>query len=512
MNEKKEQNNEFKTDKKLRRLTRVQIIVGILVVLATTAVSGVRYVGNFLFITVSELIFTMVSPLSGTGTDTVSEIVAYCAPLIIIAIVGYTAFFFLSRWVLKRFLRKGNETHITRCRRTVMGLTLAFLLLLPAGWLYIDRVIDLSGYLRSLRDTTTIYEEQFADPLELRPRAENPRNLILIYLESMETTYASPDKGGIQEKNLIPRLTALAEENVNFSFRDGFGGHRAVPGTTWTTGAFFATQSGLPFAFPITNYAEMGRYEKFAGGTTTLGDILRADGYDLSFYMGWELQWGGYDKYTAQHGDYRIYDVYSAQADGTVPEDYYVWWGMEDLYVFEAAKRGIAETAKGDQPFFTIVQTMDTHFPDGYECALCDKSIEPLAARVVDCADRQVADFVEWCMAQDFYENTTIIILGDHPRMDTALVEGVAYSDRPVYNCFIHSAVEPQQSTFNRSCTTVDMFPTIMAAIGYEIPGDRLGIGTDLFSSSPTLAEEMGYAELSAELAKSSPYFTTRFA
>lgn len=41
---------------------------------------------------------------------------------------------------------------------------------------------------------------------------EKKRNLIYIFLESMESTYASKDEGGEFEFNCIPELTQLAKE------------------------------------------------------------------------------------------------------------------------------------------------------------------------------------------------------------------------------------------------------------------------------------------------------------
>ena len=82
--------------------------------------------------------------------------------------------------------------------------------------------------------------------------------------------------------------------------------------------------------------------------------------------------------------------------------------------------------------------------------------------------------------------------------------------DRTVYNCIINSAVEGQ-NTKNRQFVAVDMFPTTLAAIGCEIEGERLGLGTNLFSGKPTLVEEMGLEAFDAEMLKTSDYYTKNF-
>ena len=48
-------------------------------------------------------------------------------------------------------------------------------------------------------------------------------------------------------------------------------------------------------------------------------------------------------------------------------------------------------------------------------------------------------------------------------------------------------------------------------AMGCTIGGDRLGLGTNLFSARNTLMEEMGYSRLCAELSKKSQYYSDHF-
>ena len=60
------------------------------------------------------------------------------------------------------------------------------------------------------------------------------------------------------------------------------------------------------------------------------------------------------------------------------------------------------------------------------------------------------------------------------------------------------------------------MFPTTLAAMGFEIEGERLGLGTNLFSRVPTLCEKMGKGEegyylFDAEVQKYSDYYKENF-
>ena len=81
---------------------------------------------------------------------------------------------------------------------------------------------------------------------------------------------------------------------------------------------------------------------------------------------------------------------------------------------------------------------------------------------------------------------------------------------RRVYNCFINSAVQTDYAK-NREFLSFDMFPTVLASLGCEIEGERLGLGVNLFSGEPTLTEQYGYAYMDSEISKSSCYYDSHF-
>ena len=102
---------------------------------------------------------------------------------------------------------------------------------------------------------------------------EKKRNLIYIYLESMESTYSDKKDGGAYDHNFIPALTNLALDNINFSNSDKLGGAYPTTGTTWTMGGLFAQTSGLPLKLSIQGN-EMAYQDSFFPQLSTLGDVL----------------------------------------------------------------------------------------------------------------------------------------------------------------------------------------------------------------------------------------------
>jgi phosphoglycerol transferase len=47
--------------------------------------------------------------------------------------------------------------------------------------------------------------------------------------------------------------------------------------------------------------------------------------------------------------------------------------------------------------------------------------------------------------------------------------------------------------------------------MGCTIEGDRLGLGTNLFSDTPTLAEKWGFERFNSELGKASDFYVENF-
>ena len=490
----------------VRRYVLWSILFGILFLLGCALlVVGIWYINTY-DLEFKELLYTLASPLKGTGDGTMKQILSACVPpvLVLAALYSAVAVLLFKKWKFNRILRR------------VGALLCCVLLILSTVFsLFAFRI---PGYITALMDKTTIYEDWYVDPDTVSITSDGKtKNLIYVYMESMETTYASTDVGGRQEGiNYMPLMTELASKYLTFTDKESgqLGGFHTPGGTTWTMAALLATTSGIPFSFPVgeNGHNSMSRRESFATGLTTLGDILEEKGYRQEFLCGSDSVFGGRKSYFTQHGNYEIFDLFTARDEYYVPYDYHdKWWGFEDHTLYEIAKDELTELAANDQPFNFTMLTVDTHHVGGHRCRLCGYRYKERIANVVSCADQQLAGFIAWCMEQDFYEDTVIIVTGDHPRMDTILIGDTEYYDRTIYNCFFGAAVEPEGKTTERIFTSFDMFPTTLAAMGFTIEGNRLGLGVNVFSAEPTLAERLGYEYLDTELQKFSEYYIKEF-
>ena len=250
----------------------------------------------------------------------------------------------------------------------------------------------------------------------------------------------------------------------------------------------------------------------FVPGVTNLTSILKDAGYHTSLMVGSDASFGGRKTYYETHGCDEIYDIVTAWKDGIVPSGYFVWWGMEDLYLFEYAKQELTEIAAQDQPFAFTMLTVDTHHIGGYQCEYCTDEYEETYEQSISCSSRQVLDFLQWLQEQPFYENTTVVITGDHCSMDKGYFDRNVDEDyqRMVYNVIINAPVS-SSNTKNRQYCAMDLFPTTLAALGCQIQGNRLGLGTNLYSNVPTLAEKYGIERFNELLGRSSDYYAANF-
>lgn len=481
-------------------------------------------------ITIDEIIFHLKVPLQGTDQNTILDFIIRCLIPALMGMFLLALLYLLPRWERRWREKRVQKGLTTLCvvvqggkhREIRRGLTLIpalpvwivwliALVSLGCGLIHACQRYPIIEYIEMQSQNSTWIEEEYVDPdASLLTFPEEKRNLIYIYLESMEASYMSEEDGGFFEEDLIPELTELARENLHFSSLAGtLRGAAQIENTGWTIAGMFAQTAGLPLKMPIDRNT-MGEYSSFFPGVTSLGELLEAEGYHNYLMIGSDAVFGGRANYFTQHGNYTIYDYYWALENGKIPEDYYVFWGFEDWRLFEMAKEQLLQIAEQEEPFNFTMLTVDTHFPDGYICPLCQSEHNTSYENALSCSSRQVASFVQWVQQQDFYEDTTIVIAGDHLTMAAEFVETMPEdAERSTYHAIINAPVTAAH-TEERVFTTLDMFPTTLAALGVEIEGDRLALGTNLFSERETLAEEYGLDVMNQELMRKSEFYNRK--
>ena len=442
------------------------------------------------YLTMDELIFMTTNPTGGTSAEIVNAGIRAIVPLSAITLIAVVACLIL--------LYK-NRIFFTL---SAILFSLAGLFIFSITTVNTVEQLEIVEHFERQSVISEFVSETVVIPQQTPITfPEEKRNLIFIFVESTEVTFTDYDNGGAMSFNAIPELTQLAHAHEDFSGDSPFiNGAHVLPGGSWTIAGMFSQTSGLPLNINVPRNA-MYREDTFFPEILTLGRILEEQGYNQGLLVGSDAVFGGRELFFSNHGNFTIWDYYYAHDNGLIPYGHHVWWGFEDWRLFDIGREKLLEMAAEDEPFNFTMLTVDTHFPHGWVCERCPTYFPNQMANVFLCSSRQVYDFVNWIKEQDFFENTTIVISGDHLTMDRYFAAHVPEDyQRRTFVSIINAPIEVEDPTRKRLFSTLDMFPTTLAALGVEIYGNRLGLGTNLFSSEPTLIETYGFELLAYEL------------
>jgi phosphoglycerol transferase len=337
--------------------------------------------------------------------------------------------------------------------------------------------------------------EDFQIP-QIISRPDEHKNIIFMYLESVERTYRD-----------IPETTAafasLAQiESAGLSFDN----IHQIYGTHFTAAGMLATQCGIPL-LPngIINVARKLRgrteseeldFEGFMNHVVCLGDILAQDGYIGSYVNGSNLAVFNKGSLFQSHGHERVFGV--DVLDGPREEVYENNWGLSDATVFQYAQDELEYLVSLDRPFTMSLLTLSTHGPDaeldpGCDYPLIDDSRIPAA---IKCTGDHVVRMLEKLDELGIADNTIVVVLSDHLAMRSSISHVLKARDQDRRNLVtVLGAGAPL--VISEEGTMLDVYPTILKLMGYEIADSRANMGVSLLSEHSTLAQRVGVTKLS---------------
>ena len=500
--------------KKQRTVTALKIISLILFILGCAAEFSAQWCDiEFGGVTADQLLINITSPVEGTD----SAIVLSGIEGPVFSTVFLTTVFSLLNFcrIKPIYIFKNDKGLIfNNLIKTVLCLTLSVLVLVK-GFSFCFEELSLKYLYYNYFLKSDIIDTNYVNPKDAEITfPEKKRNLIYIYLESIENSYLSKDLGGNMPENLMPELARISDEGIIFSDTDNyFGGPQQGVGTQWSLASMVNQTTGLPMKAPGADNSYGGN-GVFLPGAYTIGEILENQGYEQTVMIGASAKFGSLDCLFSTHGNWLIFDYNYAVENGLIPSDYKVNWGFEDDKLYEFAKEEITRLYSTGKPFNFTMETADTHFPDGYVSKGNPTPYQSQYANAILNSTNNCVAFIEWIKQQPFYENTTIVLIGDHLSMDTAFFETYDFNNgykRTQFNLILNpdpSALNSKDNIRNnRIWANWDYFPTVISAIGGKIKGERLGIGTNLFSGKPTLYEEFGFDYVEKELQKGSDLY-----
>lgn len=478
---------------------------------------------TFAFTSFDEILYTLTSPVLNAGQNLVPSFIFnnILFPFVILLIIIVIIFIYKTYdkkyevFLNFEFLPKKWKFTVNLFNNSFFKVFKVILYLIPIvmfvfSFIKFGNELLFFDYLNNNSVTSEFIETEYVNPTDVSLNfPDEKRNLIYIFVESMESTFSSIENGGAYKDNYIPELTRIAQENIFFSNTELLGGAYTVHGATWTIAGMLAQTAGVPIKtiFGVNSLGDY--YSVLFPGAYSIGEILADNGYSNYIMMGSNASFAGRDNYFKNHGNYEIFDYNQAKEDGIISEDYYEFWGYEDEILFDYAKEKLSEISKEEEPFNFTMLTVDTHTPDGYLSDFCKDVSDNPYLNAIFCSDYQLGEFISWLEEQEFYDNTTVVIVGDHLSMNNYSFDNIGDYQRTIYNAFINSAIEAEDDKYykNRMFSSFDLYPTTLASLGVEIEGNKLGLGVNLFSGEETLIEKYDYYYFMDEMNKRSIFY-----
>lgn len=339
-------------------------------------------------------------------------------------------------------------------------------------------------------------DRRYVKPVILQA-PEEPPNLLLLYLESIERTYADRERFG----DAYAHLEAVGAQGRVFE------AVRQIDNTGWTMAGMIASQCGTPLMpaglLHDVQFEPLGRV---VPGVRCLGDLLSEHGYRLTYLGGASTAFAGKGIFYEDHGFERVLGREELRSRLENP-DYLNNWGLYDDSLYDFTLEEIRRLSEeSDEPWGVVNLTLAGHAPHGYPAQAClDRQGEFDGVDIlysVECSAWLVRDLIERLEAEGLLENTLVVVASDHLTMRVSAWDELIRGERD--NTFILLGPEVPLGRLRRESSTIDIFPTILEAMGFLIDNHRAGLGTSLLSPTSTLLERYGQDELSARLRQES--------
>lgn len=306
------------------------------------------------------------------------------------------------------------------------------------------------------------------------------RNIIFISAESVQSFVINNEVNG---QTITPFLNSLVDDPDTYYFENFY--HQTEQGKT--SDSEFLTENSLYPSARGAVFFTHGQNKYHA-----MPEMLKEKGYkSVVFHANNKSFWNRDQIYESLQIDH-FFDIEAYE----VNEENSVGWGLKDKDFFQQSMKYLQVL---EQPFYAKFITLTNHFP--FELDEADRSIEPYDSNsntlnnyfpTVRYLDEAIEEFFTYLKQIGLYENSIIIIMGDHNGISAnhnrAMSMYLGKDEITPYDyvqlqrvpLFIHIPGHGEGKVMDKIAGQIDMKPTILHMVGIDTNHD-IYFGNDLF-------------------------------
>ncbi|WP_438433928.1 LTA synthase family protein [Gorillibacterium sp. sgz500922] len=324
-------------------------------------------------------------------------------------------------------------------------------------------------------------------------QAAKGRNVIVIQMESLQNFLINLKVDG---QEVTPNLNKLVRENFYFNrFYQQVGQGN-------TSDAEYVVNTSL--YIPRRGAATMSYVDH---DLPSLPKLLKAQGYDTATFHTNVVEFWNRNALYAAVGFDRYYDQSFFGTEGTV------FFGPKDEILYAKTSEELAKMQAAGKPFYAQLVSMTAHHPfttpaELDRITLPEKYRDNFVGdylRAQSYADYALGQFLEELKEKGLYDNSLIVIYGDHvglpiyslEKQEKELIDGLLgreYSYADMFNVplILSAPGITSPAVFSQMGGQVDVLPTIANLMGASLD-NQIHFGQDLLNQTQNLLPERYY-------------------
>ena len=301
------------------------------------------------------------------------------------------------------------------------------------------------------------------------------KNLLIVQVEALQHFVINAKTPSGEE--ITPNLNKLIKESQYFdNIYYQIGGGNTADAELLANASLYPTKEGCAYFLYPTNYYH------------SVGNILKAQGYNT---FASHSNNHTFCNRNVVYNDLVFQEFFSNKK---FELDEYVGWGLGDASFYKQT----LEKMNLESPFFGFMVSLSSHFPFKYpyfenynfNVGKYEGTFMGYYLKSINYADKAIGRLIEELKKQGIYDNTLLVIYGDHMAVPKDESDGLMGFVNKEYSDFewlklqkvpliIHSPEFKGASIVNTTGGQIDILPTIANLMDFDVP---YALGKDLFN------------------------------